>query len=466
MVTDSTTNSTADATAYSKPNHSRYIVIGLIIVLGLGLLYLLFGSSRTQAEPSTISGEIDFNGISPADAKNPSLGKITLLAREHDSSTEYTDTGITIPFEDRSTWNWETADSGKSYDLKAQTFYKGVLIKESMPVVATAPATNIRIVFNITSADIPEEIRDATPVEPSTTVVSGVITINGFIPTGSTVNIYARIAGTEDKFVEAISDIPAKNGVVFEAENAIAGETYEYQAELYTANGTFIGQSAYLTVTAPAANEVIIINSTATTPTTSATISGTITLNGPFEQNSTVIVLQRKSGDTEFTLIDRYPATRSVDFSWADAQSGVAYDISSALQVNEANTATGNVVTVTAPAAGVRLLIDSNFNLTPPNQTPSVSCGDPDGTNHFNAQVSLPQMQDAKKYYLEVGTSAGANNTFKGTIQPNTSATVYIPADSPNFTRYAYTACTDCDIADTSNWSGWSPTLGFQCPQN
>jgi hypothetical protein len=454
-------------TATPKPNYARYLVIGAIIILGLALLLLLFGGSRTSAEPAAITGMVDFNGITPEDASNPELGQIKLLARDDaNSSDDYTDTLTPIHFSDNAVFRWDLAESGVTYDLKAEVYYKGQLIQTSLPVTVTAPANGVILRFNVELQDIPENLRPtpAPDVTPAKATVSGVVTINGFIPTGSRVEFFARLEGTEDEFTEVGDPLPAANGVRFDFENADPGVTYEYQAELYNSVGTFIGESNFLTVTAPASNEVVVINSTATPPSQAAAISGTITLNGSLVQNSTVILLQRKAGESDYSVVDRFAPTRTIEYKWSDAVGGTAYDMTAALQVNEANTATGNVRTVTAPASDVAITIDTGVNLPAPTQTPSVACGDADATNHFNAVVSLPQIGAAKKYYLEVGTSAGANNTFRGEVNPNATATVFVPASSPHFARYSYTSCTDCDITDTTNWAGWSPTLGFQCP--
>ena len=44
------------------------------------------------------------------------------------------------------------------------------------------------------------------------------------------------------------------------------------------------------------------------------------------------------------------------------------------------------------------------------------------------------------------------------------STSVYVKSGTDYYTRYAYTACDDCNTHDKQNWSHWSPTLGFKCP--
>jgi len=458
---------TQSSSSSSKNPLVKYLIIGAIAVLAIGGLFY-FTQGKSEAEPATISGQIDYNGLKPTGKEDTTLVKVNLLARPYDEGGEFETLDVNVPLEDNAKWEWTEAEAGKTYEMVAEITYKDTSVKKTNMTVTTAPAQGIVLVFNITNADIEAAKEQGAGSETSTTdpsTVSGAIAINGFIPTGSTVNVYGRKAGTKDDFKEALSNLPASSTMTFSYKNAVAGETYEYQAELYDASGNFIGQSNYLTVTAPASNELVTINSTATAPSQKASISGTISLNGQLDQNSTVLLLQRKSGQSEYSVINRYPPNRTITYTWNDASAGVTYDITAALQVNETNTATGNVITVSAPASNVNITIDTNFNLQAPTSAPKVSCGSADQTNHFNARIEVPQMSNAKKYQLEVGTSAGANNTLNTSLNPNESATVYIPADSPYFTRYAYTACADCQISEPANWSGWSPTLGFKCPQ-
>lgn len=441
----------------SKNKLFQYLLIGGAVVIGLAFLGNLINKPKTPAT-ATVSGIINFNGIKPQENPNQAVS-IKLMAKAQDAA-DFTDTGVMVPVADQATWSWPNAQSGTTYFFRADGYFGTQLIKSTNLVSATAPADGQILTFNISQSDLPSEL---IPEPDNNAVVSGVLVINGFIPPNSTVTVFGREAGTKKDFQPAVNAIPAQNGAKWTYDQAAAGTTYDYQAEMYDSKGTFIGQSSYLTVTAPAANEVVTINSTAKSEQP-ASLSGTVRLQGPVIQNSTLLVLQREVGKTDFTVIDRYPASNNTAWTWADAVAGTAYEVTAALQVNEQNEATGNVVTVTAPAVDMLITIDTGVNLSQTTQLPSVNCGNPDATNHFNARVSLPQYEAAKLYYLQVGTSAGANNVFKGTLQPNQSATVFVPAASPHFARYSYSACTDCTIEDTGNWAGWSPTLGFTCP--
>lgn len=463
-MTDPSPQVTGDTQSTGKKSNLLGFLIGaVVIVFGALIGYQLFFDKSN--EPAIISGQLDFNGIKPSAQPNKEIS-IKLMQRVQGEGA-FVDSGVTIPVADQADWSWTNALTGTTYELRADGYFGDEMFVSTNTIVATAPASDLTLTFNVTSADLPSALRPTPePEAPEVVVpavVSGTIVINGFIPQGSTVTIYGRPTGDENEFQPALEDLPAKNGMTWSFAEAKTGVTYDYQAELYNSAGTFIGESAYLTVTAPAANERVTINSTATQPAVPATISGTVTLQGPVQQNSTILVLQRKVGVAEFSVVDRYPAVNNTEWSWAGAASGSSYEVTAALQVNEQNIASGETVTVAAPAAGVKIVINTGVNLSAPTQLVKVDCGAPDGTNHYNARISIPQYPDAKLYYLEVGTAAGSRNVFGDTVQPNQVTTVYIPGNSPHFSRFSYSACTDCNLNDVGNWAGWSPTYGFVC---
>lgn len=455
MTEASSSNGSSSKSTKSK-KFGIFIGIALVVFVAVLGFELFFNSAKNP--PSSISGRLDFNGIKPADQPNQALS-IKLMQREK-GELEFRDTGVSIPVADRAEWSWTGALSGITYELQAYGYFGTQKFTSSNIIVATAPATDLNLTFNVTMEDVPQELRPTpTPapdvvVKPVEASVSGSIIINGFLPSGSFVTIFGRKAGDENTFQPALERLPAKTGMTWSFNQAEAGVTYDYQAELYNSAGMFIGESPYITVTAPAANEVVTINSMATQPSVPAVISGVVRLQGPVAQNSTILVLQRKVGDTEFSVINRYPAVTNTAWSWSNAVSGTRYEITAPLQVNEQNTASGNTQTVAAPAADVNITIDTGLNLSAPTQLVSVDCGVPDGTNHYNARISIPQQNGAQLYYLEVGTSAGSGNIFANTVKPNQVTTVYIPGNSPHFARYSFSACTDCNLKEYGQL-GW-----------
>lgn len=445
-----------------KPNYLLIGIIAAVVILLFGLIIRNSGDKNQAESVSSISGELNFNGLKPKD--EPDKTASIKLMQKASGETQYSDTGVLIPVADNAKWEWTGAKSGVTYQLKADGYLGGKLIKSTNVITTTAPATGQILTFNITTSDLPEGFIPEPEVS-----VSGTIVINGYIPSGATVSIFGRPSGTENKYQAVIENIPAKNGVTWSYSKVEAGKTYDYQAEMYNSAGTFIGQSPYLTVTAPAANEVININSTAEAPSEKATISGNITLTGPVEQDSTVLILAKLSSETDFDDVQRVPARNGEAWSWTEASAGKTYDISAVLQVKGDNVSQGNVVAVAAPASNVNLKIDTKVSLVPPPTPSQAECQGPDSSGGYNAKILYPRVQGAKGYWVTVGTEPGRDDVYKKGSKHDdvrdAESITYIKPGQTQYARYSYTLCEDCDVYDTKNWSPYSPTLGFSCPR-
>lgn len=201
-----------------------------------------------------------------------------------------------------------------------------------------------------------------------------------------------------------------------------------------------------------------------------ASISGTLSIEGAVVQNTTALMLQRRVGEAEYTEFARQPAADGMEWSFDQAIAGVPYEITAALQVSEENAGTSNVVTTSAPSSGEELLINTELHLPAPSSTPRVDCGEEDSSGRTSAIIYYPHVEGAAGYYYQVGAAAGKDDVDKGyTAAPENpnddpSNTLNVQTGTENFTRYAYTACIDCNVYDLQNWSQWSPTLSFTCP--
>lgn len=447
-------------TEWFKEHKAISIILGVLIITALAMI--IFGEPRSR-ETAAISGSVNFNGIGPQDGSRN--GNIILMQRELGQS-DFVSTNATIPIADGAAWTWTEAESGITYDLKADVFYNGQFIKSSNIVTTTAPAAGQVLTFNITLSDIPDFI-----IQENTTSISGSILIDGFVPTDATVSIFAAGAGLQG-MEEVLANIPARTTTSYQWNGALTGQEYQLEARLVNANGTVIGASQRQNIVAPAKSEDIKLSSQASSvqeqETKTASISGMVRISGPVVQGSTLLMLQREVGETNFTAFDRLPATSNAAWTLRNLAAGQRLEITSALQVNEQNVATGEVLTLSAPATNQVINLDTGFNLPAPNSRPRISCGAMDSTGHFNAELVFPSVNDARKYYVQVGTTAGGRDLLnQGFDAPNgdLTTTVFIARDTNYFTRYAYSLCADCNIQDRQNWSGWSPTLGFRCPQ-
>jgi hypothetical protein len=439
------------------------ILIGLIVVF-VGLLLIGILRNPSIKEPVTISGTVDFNGIIPPE-NSDQVAELKLYQKVKGAS-DFTYVNTTIPVMDNAPWAFTSAVSGETYDLKLDLFVKGTDIKTSMITNITAPASGVVIPMNVSLKDIPEEtlkvIQEQIGTKPVT--VSGNVYISGHIPSGSTVSILAREIDLPN-YVIVSANIPAIDGTKWAWNDAKQGVNYSFKGVLVS-NKTFIGESAPIEVVAPASDEVLKISSNAIAPQTSATISGIFQLQGPVKQNMTVLVLQRKSGETTYNEIGRYPAINNTPWSWTKAVSGTSYDIQAALQENLSNISTSNTATTKAPASEVILTLNTQQSLNAPAEAPRISCGSPDSVGGYNAKITYPHITGAKGYYYEVGTQPGYTDIKKEGVPGGDSdveITVYQQNSQSFYTRYAYITCTDCDVNSSSNWSPFSQTVGFQC---
>ena len=113
------------------------------------------------------------------------------------------------------------------------------------------------------------------------------------------------------------------------------------------------------------------------------------------------------------------------------------------------------------------LKLDTNLSLKSPDSKPDISCGKKDDTGHWNATLTFNRVEKASIYSLELGSKAGDNDEKQEyedqTKKSNPTMEVYVKDGSKYYAQYTYSHCTDCDLKDEQNWSGYSPTLGFVC---
>lgn len=90
------------------------------------------------------------------------------------------------------------------------------------------------------------------------------------------------------------------------------------------------------------------------------TISGTIDFNGVAPSGATIAISEKKSGDTNFTtVLQNLPAQDATSWSWNQAGSGQDYQLQASLMLNGQNIAQSDVITVSAPAQGQVLRINT-----------------------------------------------------------------------------------------------------------
>lgn len=438
----------------------------ILIGLGIGALAFLglfivarFAKNRHSSEgtvQATLSGQIDLNGYVPAN----SYIKVQVKNLPNGDFVTAVDS---IAARNGATWSYGSAAAGETYQVQAMLVVGNSVTDTSKSVLAVAPEQNI--VLSINSSNQPET-NDNAPAE-----ISGTINLNGFVPQGSSISIAAQKSG-DSNFQTVVTGVSAKDGATWSWNSAETGETYKIRASLVGGTGTNITTTAPQEVTAPATDELITLNSTATPPTPSAvTISGNVTFNGNMPPNPTFSLGVRKTGTASFNNTTS-GASVSQNMAWAynNAVPGVSYDIQGYLWSNNQPYSQSQILTVTAPATSEVLTINAQIQPPAPGAgTINVSCGSQQNnlyqvTVNFNTQNNLP---NAQQYQVTIGSTSGASDMFNSTVSPsnpNSSqslTTNFLFSRAVNyFAQYAYSTCQG---GSCSTFSQFSPSAGFNC---
>lgn len=477
-----------------QPKHKHILLISLIIVTILSLSTTIFLLLRqpnfstllpsNATQKGLISGTFDINGVIPNGAS------IVIKRVNAASSSDNATFPQNFPAIDQGTWSLDDITDGKSYTVTADIVVQGKIIAQSDPIEVTAPATDQTLTLNIP---------DAYP--SGTAVISGTVKINGYIPPGSTIRIKGRIMG-KDTYSTIASNLPGAASQYMSYASAIAGETYEVIGIFQDSNGNQIGISPILGVTAPAMNEELSINSTAvppatptptpapttqaattaptptqpsiltSTPTpTPAMISGSIDFNGVAPANSRIVILEKVYNSQQYQVaVDNITPQNSATWQWTGAQVGTWYNIVAVLKQTQSDgtdqdIALSQTQSVATPATNVVLTINSGIYLSAPNGTISASCGNL-VNNVWGGQMSYQSVPGAQSYWLEVGTSDGANDVYSSVQNDNgqqsQTASVNFNNGVTYYARYAYSTTQN---ASQPQFSPFSTTTQFECSQ-
>ncbi|NMC35668.1 hypothetical protein GYA49_01345 [Candidatus Beckwithbacteria bacterium] len=434
----------------------------VFIVLSLTKEKNLVSNLIQTKPPVTISGEIDFNGITP------DHGTLVLKAKPADKEGSMQTIVTDISPSDKAHWSWSQAESGINYQLQAELELNGQSIAKSNIKTVTAPANHETLTINLTKDELVKYSKDGFQ-DLLVSNVSGAIDLNGYIPANSKIVILAK-ANTDTDYTTVADNVTATDGQTWQWTNATYGTGYDIKAILES-DGNDIGESPVISVTAPASNEFLRIVSAAKQPAPqpqTTKISGTIDLNGPVADNSTILVLQKKPSEQTYQVINRYSANDGQYWEWDNAISGVEYEITAALQVNDNNTATANAITVTAPANNETLTINTGVNLPTPSSQPKVlNCGNENG-NQWPVSINYPGISNATMYWIQIGTQPGFNDVYNQMVSSQNgsdkSVTVNVNDQSYYYTRYAYADCDNC--TQSQDYSNFSNTLQFHCGNN
>lgn len=444
---------------------SRYLLPSAIAILVVVILAFIFFFPRNQV---TIAGTLDLNGQPPANST------ISVLQSPH-GQNQYSAVVANLPAADGTNWSWAGAKAGQNYDLKLSLLdASGKILLTTNPQTITAPASSISLRMNYIEPVSQTNTPNPSPTpSPSPAFISGTLDLNGYIPTGSTVTLQQQSV-TGGNFQTFGTPFTAQDNDSWVWKEAVTNQQYNLRAVLQNSAGTQIGQSLPITVSAPAANEVITLNSSAVPPasqptTSSGTISGTINLNGVVPSGASIVILATSPGSSDYqTVVSGISPTNGVTWSWNGATPGQSYQIVASLKNSSLNDiAVSAAATVSAPAANEVLTLNSNASLPAPANLPSITCNTKNqSTNSWSVTINYSSIPGAATYWLQLGSTSGGSDLINVTQGPSNN--VYVTANATlndsvtYYAQYAYSLSPD--VAMGSNFSGFSPTQAVHCP--
>lgn len=359
----------------NKADNKKIIAIILIVLLlGVGgiIIYKKFASNASSSHESqqvasaAVSGTLNINGVVPS-------GSVLVLSQmEAGSGAAPVDFSTINNPSDQASWTFSGAASGKTYVIQGTLKSSdGAELSKSTPITVTAPASNQVITINVAGKGL-----------TGVAEISGIVRVNGYFPSGSTISILAKTPNTQYTVVR--EGLPAQASTPMSTNKAVAGQEYTIVGYLYNSAGSKIGESDPLVVDAPAKNEVLTINSNAVAPTPApsqspkAKISGTIQLNGVAPENSRIVILQAPMNSNDFVVaVDNIPAQNGQAWVWPNAVNGTWYNLQAILKQRQPNGTDQDISgsiqqTVAAPAINVLFTINTGIAASPtPSPTPA-----------------------------------------------------------------------------------------------
>lgn len=499
-----TTSSTARTTKKTSRT-GLWALIAVLVILGVSFLlgwraYIDGNGNFRVDQETTISGVVEFTALKPDPGDE---GEVTLYVRKVGSSA-WRDTGANLALNDVMPWTWSGALPAVHYEFVAVLTIDGEEIARTDEQFATAPAGNVEMALNVTWNDLPEDV-----VRPETTEVAGTAWISGYIPDNAVLQVYAIPRGNEYEIEaitpalllqsELIATVPAPGTETDWSWNeAIPGEVYAIVGILRQGNQIIGISLEQLTVDAgqrvsdfrinsvvPAPDSMGMETSSAETDdllalgdaggrvlgTTSgnSAISGVVYTQGPQQENTSLLMLWKQPSTANYQVINRYPYPPQTGqaWTWSGATAGQQYQINAALQVNNNNVSTAPApITVNAPATGVNFTLNTWYNLPATGNTPVFQTCFNNGGNSRIAQISIPTVQNAQQYWVQVGTSQNSSNSWNQQFSAGANNQAFqlkvpVTQGQQNFIQYSYATCDQCQGDD--NFAPFSPTTTFTC---
>lgn len=441
------------------------------------------------AQHTELDGTIHFTALKP---DTDDKGEIKLMMKRQESSI-WSDTAMSIPLQQDAQWRLKDILPMVNYDFQAVLVVDGKEIKKSEIISAIAPAHSIEIPLEINWKDLPNDV-----VSTSTTDLVGMITVNGIIPANAVIEVYALASKHYDDTIYEITPAVLSDAtllatvtkpthsITWKWDQAKPLAEYMIVAVLKD-NNNIIGSSDQLILAdagesdlehvinseaQPSAKSVLGLSSqlaqvTSQAMTGKGSINGTVTIQGPKQKDTSLLMLWRKQGESDYKVVNRYmyPSHRGTSWQWTDGVAGQKYEIMAALQVDDQNTSTApNPILVTAPATKVDFNLNTWYTIPRTDRTPVNQVCIDKSADESTAVIVLPAIANAKQYWLRIGSDhnqAGVYNQKIPAGDGDLKVQVRVKNGKQNYMRYTYATCDHCSSDD--NFAPPSDEVGFTC---
>jgi hypothetical protein len=257
--------------------------------------------------------------------------------------------------------------------------------------------------------------------------ISGVLDINGVVPSGATVSLIAQDlkGGSPVTFTSGL--IPLDNDS-WSYTHATPSNSYSIKAQLIH-NGKIIAQSSPITVTAPADEETLTLDVTSDQPSeANAVISGDIIVNGYIPANSTITINGRVLGAQTFTQVANNLPGRARQFmSYTSAIAGKEYEVTGTLIGSDGSVlGTSALLAVAAPALNETLTINSSAQ-APVTPTPTPL---PPSTTSTPTPTPTPNPNSVISGSINFNGIAPANSRIVILQKPYNSSNYQVAVDN------------------------------------
>lgn len=448
----------------------------IFIIAGIGilllLLFLLFLNSG-KSKVATIEGVINYTALKPDPGDR---GEVQIKYRKYKSNKEYA-LAYTSALAENSPWIFNDVVSKQTYEIVADLQIDGNLVTSSEPLIVTAPAKNQQLNLRVTWHNLPESV-----VREQTASIKGIVLINGYIPSGSTLLIQAK-SSTDNAFQTVVTTANVNSKNEWKWDKTVPLKDYMLKAVLMQGSNTLATSEAV--IAAGGDSEIVFtLNSTALLPPAASPsvspsannpspsqsaigrITGTVFVNGPEEANTSLLMLWRLPGEKDYKVINRIdnPSHNGQPWNWNNLSIGKQYEITAVLQVNNNNTASTQSQIVTVPAQSINFTLNTGVFIPTPGGSLTVNACNSLGNNQYNAVISFPRQAAAGNYWIQVGRGAAGSDVYNSKLQSNNNnpqITVQIDGNRSYYGQYAYSLCMNC--SEDANFSNFSQSTPFSC---